>query len=93
MIRTGAGMLPVMTSLVDRLLPDQLWQRIQPLLPDTTPAPRRAPRRVPDRNCVAALIFMPAPAPPEPLAGQGVGLRLGYHLLAAGWTSGQGGGV
>jgi transposase len=45
-----------MTSLLDRLLPDELWQRIQPLLP---PRPRGGvPRRVPDRNCVAALILM-----------------------------------
>lgn len=52
-------MLRVMTSLADRLLPDELWRRVQPLLP---PAPARphggVPRRVPDRNCVAALIFM-----------------------------------
>jgi hypothetical protein len=26
-------MLPAMTGLVDRLLPEALWQRIQPLLP------------------------------------------------------------
>jgi transposase len=48
-----------MTSLVDRLLPDGLWQRIQPLLPPAPARPRGGdPRRVPDRNCVAALIFM-----------------------------------
>ncbi len=48
-----------MTSLVDRLLPDELWQRIQPLLPAPPPRPRGGvPRRVPDRNCVAALVFM-----------------------------------
>jgi transposase len=48
-----------MTSLVDRLLPEELWQRIQPLLPPPPPRPRGGvPRRVPDRNCVAALIFM-----------------------------------
>jgi transposase len=48
-----------MTSLVDRLLPEELWQRIQPLLPPAPPRPRGGvPRRVPDRNCVAALIFM-----------------------------------
>ena len=52
-------MLPVMTSLVDRLLPDGLWQRIQPLLPPPPPRPRGGvPRRVSDRNCVAALVFM-----------------------------------
>ena len=52
-------MLPVMTSLVDRLLPEELWQRIQPLLP---PPPSRArggaPRTVSDRACMAAIIFM-----------------------------------
>jgi transposase len=52
-------MLPDMTSLVDRLLPDGLWQRFQPPLPSPPPGPRGGvPRRVSDRNCVAALIFM-----------------------------------
>ena len=48
-----------MICLVDRLLPEELWQRIQPLLP--APPPRRrggVPRRIPDRSCVAALVFM-----------------------------------
>jgi hypothetical protein len=50
---------PRMTSLVDRLLPKELWLRIQPLLPPAPPRPRGGvPRRVPDRNCVAALIFL-----------------------------------
>jgi transposase len=48
-----------MTTLADRLLPDLLWQRIQPLLP---PPPSRArggaPRTVSDRACMAATIFM-----------------------------------
>jgi transposase len=48
-----------MTTLADRLLPDALWQRLQPLLP---PPPSRArggaPRTVPDRACMAAIIFM-----------------------------------
>jgi transposase len=53
-----------MTSLGDRLLPDELWQRIQPLLPDP-PRPRGGvPRTVPDSNCVAALIFMARPSTP-----------------------------
>jgi transposase len=44
---------------VDRLLPEELWQRVQPLLPVPPPRPRGGvARRVPDRNCVAALIFM-----------------------------------
>jgi transposase len=48
-----------MITLADRLLPDQLWQRLQPLLP---PPPSRArggaPRTVSDRACMAAIIFM-----------------------------------
>jgi transposase len=52
-------MLSPMTSLVDRLLPEALWQHIQPLLPAAPPRSRGGvPRRVPDRTCVAALIFM-----------------------------------
>jgi transposase len=48
-----------MTSLADRLLPNELWQRIRPLLPPPPARPRGGvPRRVPDRNCVAALVFM-----------------------------------
>jgi transposase len=48
-----------MPSLMDRLLPEELWQRIQPLLPAPPPRPRGGvPRRVRDRNGVAALIFM-----------------------------------
>jgi transposase len=42
--------------LVDRLVPDELWALVAPLLP---PAPRYGRRRVvPDRNCFAALVFM-----------------------------------
>jgi transposase len=48
-----------MTSLVDRLLPEELWRRIQSLLPPPPTRPRGGvPRRVTDRNCVAVLIFM-----------------------------------
>jgi transposase len=48
-----------MTTLADRLLPDQLWQRIQPLLPPPPSHARGgAPRTVPDRACMAAIIFM-----------------------------------
>jgi hypothetical protein len=73
-----------MSTLVDRLLPDALWQRIQPLLPPAPARPRGGvPRRVPDRNCVAALIFMARTSTPlEPAARQGTWLRLGHYLLA-----------
>jgi transposase len=42
--------------LADRLLPDALWQRIRPLLPP--PPGGGAPRTVPDRACMAAILFM-----------------------------------
>jgi transposase len=52
-------MIGGMLTLVDRLLPTALWARIHPLLPPPPPRPRGGvPRRIPDRNCVAALIFM-----------------------------------
>jgi hypothetical protein len=66
-MRAAAGMLSGMTSLVNRL-PDGLWQRIQPLLPPPPPRPHGGvPRRVPDLNCVAALISWPTPPPLGPL--------------------------
>ncbi len=47
-----------MATLIDRLLPADLWARIHPLLPPP-PRPRGGvARTIPDRNCVAALIFM-----------------------------------
>jgi transposase len=50
---------PAMTALADRLLPDQLWQRIQPLLPSPPSRARGgAPRTVSDRACMAAILFM-----------------------------------
>ena len=48
-----------MTTLADKLLPDALWQRIQPLLPPPPSHARGgAPRTVSDRGCMAAIIFM-----------------------------------
>jgi transposase len=45
-----------MQSLPDRLLPDALWARIQPLL--RPPPGGGAPRTVSDRVCMAAIVFM-----------------------------------
>jgi transposase len=48
-----------MTTLADRLLPDQLCQRIQPLLPPPPSHARGgAPCTVSDRACMAAIVFM-----------------------------------
>jgi len=45
-----------MRPLADRLLPDALWERIEPLLPP--PPGGGAPRTVSDRACMAAIVFM-----------------------------------
>jgi hypothetical protein len=83
------GMLPGVTSLVDRLLPDELWQRVQPLLPAPPPRPRGGvPRRVPDRNCVAALLFMARTSTPG-RCWQPRSLAAAQQPPAGGgWTSG-----
>jgi transposase len=48
-----------MKSLADRLLADALWERIQPLLPPPPSHARGgAARTVPDRACMAAIVFM-----------------------------------
>jgi transposase len=48
-----------MTTLIDDLVPDELWALVAPLLP----APPRSPyggrhRAIPDRNCFAAIVYM-----------------------------------
>ena len=39
------------------LLPDALWSEAEPLLPPHPPSPKGGRPRVPDRNCLAALIY------------------------------------
>ncbi len=48
-----------MTTLVDGLVPDELWAIVEPLLP----APPRPPyggrhRTISDRACLAAIVYM-----------------------------------
>ena len=48
-----------MTTLINDLVPDELWALVEPLLP----APPRPPyggrhRAIPDRNCFAAIVYM-----------------------------------
>ena len=52
-------MIRAMTTLVDKLVPDELWAIVEPLLPPP-PRPRWGGRvrTIPDRNCFAAIVYM-----------------------------------
>ncbi len=40
------------------LVPDVLWEQIESLLPHEPPKPKGGRPRVPDRNCLAGIIFV-----------------------------------
>jgi len=40
------------------LVPEALWEQIEPLLPVEPPKPKGGRPRVPDRNCLAGIIFV-----------------------------------
>jgi transposase len=48
-----------MTTLMEKLVPDELWKIVESLLPPRRHDPRGGrPRQVPDRNCLAGIIYM-----------------------------------
>jgi transposase len=48
-----------MTTLVDNLVPDELWALVEPLLPAPPRPPHGGRRRtIPDRACFAAIVYM-----------------------------------
>ena len=48
-----------MKTLAERLVPDELWELARPLLPRRVRHPRGGrPRTVPDRACLAGVVFM-----------------------------------
>jgi transposase len=48
-----------MPTLADRLVPDQLWKLVWPLLPPRPPHHHGGrPRQITDRACFAAVVFM-----------------------------------
>src|SRR4029453_371465 len=53
------GGFTVMSTMVDDLVPDELWAIVEPLLP-LPPRPWYGGRRrtIPDRNCFAAIVYM-----------------------------------
>jgi hypothetical protein len=83
-----------MTSLVDRLLPEALWQRIQPLLPAPPLRSRGGVlRRVPDRNWVAALSVMARTPTPGRCCRPRSWAAARPPPAGGAWMSGQGGRV
>jgi transposase len=72
-----------MTSLVDKLVPDPLWEIVAPLLPPPPRSPRGGrPRSVPDRNCLAGIIYMTRASIPWELLPAG---ELGCGSYATCW--------
>jgi transposase len=48
-----------MPTLIEKLVPDELWELVEPLVPPRRYDPRGGrPRQVPDRNCLAGIIYM-----------------------------------
>jgi transposase len=41
------------------LVPDGLWEVIEPLLPLMRPKPRGGRPRLPDRACLSGIVFVP----------------------------------
>lgn len=40
------------------IVPDELWQIIEPLLPPEPPKPKGGRPRIPDRQCLAGILFV-----------------------------------
>ncbi len=40
------------------LIPDELWEMIEPLLPPEPPKPKGGRPRVPDRACLTGIVFV-----------------------------------
>jgi transposase len=79
-----------MPSLADRLVPDQLWKLVEPLLPPRPPhANGGRPRQISDRACFAAIVFMARTSTPwELLPAQELGCgsaSTAYRRFTA-WT-------
>jgi transposase len=72
-----------MATLVDELVPDDLWEIVEPLLP---PPPRPwwggRVRTIPDRSCFAAIVYMARTSTPWRLLPA---MELGCGSAATAW--------
>jgi transposase len=46
------------SAMGKQLVPDELWQRIEPLLPPEPPKPKGGRPRVPDRSALKGIVFV-----------------------------------
>jgi transposase len=79
-----------MPTLADRLVPDQLWKLVEPLLPPRPPHHHGGrPRQVSDRACFAAVVFMARTSTPWellPARELGCGSASTAYRRFAAWT-------
>jgi transposase len=81
-----------MSTMVDDLVPDELWAIVEPLLP-LPPRPWYGGRRrtIPDRNCFAAIVYLVRTSTPwRLLPAQELGCGSPGHVLAPADRMGQG---
>jgi transposase len=64
------------------LLPDGLWNLIQPMLPSPPPNPKGGKPRLPDRACLTGIVFVLRSGIPWEMLPQEMGCGSGMSLLA-----------
>ena len=68
---------------IQSLVPDDLWEAIEPLLPKEPPKPKGGRPRVPDRAALTGIVFVLQTGIPWGLLPERAGLRQRDDLLAA----------
>ena len=72
-----------------KLVSDELWSQIEPLLQNITPRPKGGRPRIPDRAALTGIIFILKTGIPLGRPATGDGLRLWYDLLAQDFGTGR----